>query len=89
MAGGNEDGDHVTVQERPRRLAVHQQDRRRVRRALVEVVDAQTTAVAIVDLDVLRLEAEIGESRKSLVRGAQRLHDFSSPFSPARMWQAL
>ena len=73
VPGGDEHRDHVPVEEAPRRLAVQEQHRRGVRRALVEVVDARD-AVAVGDLDVVRLERVVGQRLEALVGGAQGLH---------------
>ena len=40
----------------------------------VEVVHAQRAAVTVVDVDVVRLEREIGKIGEALVGGAQALH---------------
>ena len=58
-----EHGDHLAVQERPRRLAVQQHHRRPG--SLVDVVEAQTVL-----FDVVRLELVAGESVEAIVRCA-------------------
>jgi hypothetical protein len=74
VPGLDQAGDHVAVQEAPRGLAVHQQHRRGVGRALVDVGDAEGAAVAVVDLDVVRVERVTVEALEPIVGGAQCLH---------------
>ena len=57
----DENRDHVPVEVAPGRLAVHAQHDRAVARALVEVMDAQRSAVAVVHFGVVRREREAGQ----------------------------
>ncbi len=66
---GDEDRDHLPVEEAPGRLAVEEEHRRRGGRALVEVVDAEA-----IHGRVARCERELGKVREPLVRRAQELH---------------
>ena len=65
----NERRDHRPVEIAPARLAVHQQDRRSVLRAFIEVVDPDPFHV-----DVVRGERIPLKSIESVIRGSQDVH---------------
>jgi hypothetical protein len=68
MAGRDEHRDHLAVQERPRRFAVHQQHGCGIGGALVQVVHAEAgTTLTIGDLDVVRFEREVGQRVEPIV----------------------
>ncbi len=81
VAGLDEHWDHVPVEKTPRRLTMHQQHRRSIGWALIEVVDPQRLAVTRVDLEVVRIEVEIGQARETVIWGSEHLHEFSSGMS--------
>ena len=65
-----EERDHLAVQVAPRRLTVHAQNRSPIGRALVEVVDPQSAAVEVIDLDVVWGKRITGKVNESFVRRA-------------------
>ena len=66
--------DHVPVEVAPRRVAVQQQHRGGVARALVDEVEPQGGAVGGGDLAVVRLEVVPVEPLEALVGSAQDIH---------------
>src|SRR5439155_18540280 len=80
-ARAGDHGDHLPVEVRPRRLAVEHEHRRRVARALVDVVHAKRAAVAVGNFDVVRLERIAGQVGESLVGRADELHSLEMTLS--------
>ena len=74
VTSGDQQGNHVAIQERPRWLAMHQQHWGCVGRTFVDVMHSQRATVAVVDLEVVRLERIVGQVGKSFVGGAKCLH---------------
>ena len=72
MAGGGADRNHVPVQVRPGRLAMHHQHRLGIRLAFVQIMHAQTAHVRIVGL-----ERVIQQSFETGIRSAQKIHGSS------------
>jgi len=71
---GHELRDHLAVEIRPARFAVHaQHDVLGVARALVDVRDAQHGAV-LVHVGIAGLEVPVGQVHESFVGGAEYLH---------------
>ena len=66
VAGSDQHRDHLAVQVRPGGLAVHQQHRRRVARALVDVGHAQAA-----QLQVVRGVGKVGQAGKAGLGRAQ------------------
>jgi hypothetical protein len=88
VPGLHEGRDHGAVQVAPGGLAVHEQHRRGVAGSLVEVVDPQRPALAVVDLDVVGLEVETGQALEAVVGSAQGLHRVCS-WSSGRVYCRL
>ena len=72
--GRREDWDHLAVEVRPRRLAVHEQDDGRRGVALSQVVHPQGAPLGVGDLGIVRGEAISGQVGEAVVGSAQRLH---------------
>ena len=68
VASGDQYRDHLAVQVRPGGLAVHQQHRVGLARALIDIGHAQAT-----ELQVARGVGEIGQAGKAGFGGAQYL----------------
>ena len=65
----------MAVEVRPRRLTVEQEHRRPPGWTFVEMVDAESTAHGVVDLDVVGREGVTREPLEPLVWCSHRLHD--------------
>jgi hypothetical protein len=59
--GLREDGDHLAVQIRPRRLPVQEEHHRSLRITLTQVMHPQRTPLPILHLDIVRVEVESGK----------------------------
>ena len=53
---------------------MHEKDDRSIRITLLQVVNPQSSPLAVSDLVVMRREVETGEGGEAFVRGAQCLH---------------
>ena len=73
MAGRGDDRNHLSVQIRPRRLAVHHQHGCGIARPVVDVVDAQP-----IDVDVVRRELVAGQIGETVVGRSQHRHQRTS-----------
>ena len=72
--GAGQDRDHLAVEVRPGRLAVHEQHHRGGGVSLAQVVHPEGAAVAIGDLRVVGLEVEAGQAGEACIGGAEGQH---------------
>ncbi|KAJ8137560.1 hypothetical protein OY671_009227, partial [Metschnikowia pulcherrima] len=69
MTARDEIGDETAIEVAPARLAVHEQHRRGIARAFVEMVDSQARTVSSVDhLAVMRRKIKAIQAGKAFVR---------------------
>jgi hypothetical protein len=73
---GHEPGDHLAIEEGPRRLTVHEEHGRGGARSLVDVVDPYA-----VEVEVVGLVGPSGESVEAVVGGAQEVHGSVVPWA--------
>jgi hypothetical protein len=70
MPRGRENGDHLSIEIRPGRLAVKHQHRCSIARPLVDIVNAEPTAAGVGNFDVVRNEAVTRQAFESIFGSA-------------------